>query len=108
MTSPIRSTEQDGRMTAAEMPASETDSIPRIKIRDLMAAALFLSRNQESTLDALRVKLNTDRRAHASRTAGYSVARDVAAELDRLGLADVGLYPKMPRDSRRSETPSSG
>ncbi len=74
--------------------AGETDTIPRIKIRDLISAIQFLSRNDAPTLEALRVKLNADRGTLSGGTAGYSVARDVASELDRLGLAHVGSLPK--------------
>jgi hypothetical protein len=54
--------------------AGETDTIPRIKIRDLISAIQFLSRNDTPTLEALRVKLNADRRTLSGGTAGYSVA----------------------------------
>src|SRR5436190_18894797 len=72
----------------------EKDSIPRIKIRDLMIGVQFLGRNPGATLDALRVKLNSDRNASSGGTAGYAIARDVAAELGKLKYASVGPLPK--------------
>ncbi|ESY71879.1 hypothetical protein X743_18730 [Mesorhizobium sp. LNHC252B00] len=72
----------------------ETDSIPRIKIRDIMSAVQFTNRAQATSLEALRVKVNTDRRESSAGTRGYSIARDVASELAKLGLADVGPLPK--------------
>ena len=78
----------------SDLPAlSETDSIPRIKIRDMMLAVQAMGRGQASTLEDLRLKLNLDR-GEAGRLANYSIARDVAAELGRQGYADVGALPK--------------
>ncbi|QCO16974.1 hypothetical protein D3869_16920 (plasmid) [Azospirillum brasilense] len=71
----------------------ETDSIPRIKIRDMMLAVQAMGRGQASTLEELRLKLNLDR-GEAGRLTNYSVARDVAAELARQGYAEVGALPK--------------
>src|SRR3954447_2762106 len=73
---------------------AETDSIPRIKIRDLMSALQFINRAQATSLEALRVKVNTDRKRSSGGTGGYSIARDVASELAKLGLANVGPLPK--------------
>src|SRR5687768_2071387 len=78
----------------AAAPAAETDSIPRTNVRNLMSAVQFVARARTTTLDALRVKLNTDRRDSSAGTRGYSTARDVASELAKLGLADVGPLPK--------------
>ncbi len=73
---------------------TETDTIPRIRLRDLVSAIQFVGRTEAPTLESLRVKLNADRRTVSGGTAGYSVARDTASELDRLGLALVGPLPK--------------
>jgi len=95
MTSAIPSSETGtAEVPLVDRSAEETDTIPRIKVRDLVSAVQFLSRNDSPTLEALRVKLNADRRTLSGGTAGYSVARDVASELDRLGLANVGPLPK--------------
>ena len=93
-TSAIPSADRMSEGPASPRHAPETDSIPRVRIRDLMVGLQFLGRNPEATLEALRVKLNTDRKAPGGRTAGYSVARDVASELDRLGYANAGPLPK--------------
>src|SRR6266852_9279890 len=91
MTSAIPSSETGtAEVPLVDRSAEETDTIPRIKVRDLVSAVQFLSRNDSPTLEALRVKLNADRRTLSGGTAGYSVARDVASELDRLDLAKVG------------------
>jgi hypothetical protein len=74
-------------------PPIETDSIPRIKIRDIMLAVQALGRNKVSTLEELRLKINLDRKV-VGRTTNYSIARDVAAELGRQGYAEVGALPK--------------
>ena len=74
--------------------ALETDTIPRIKICDLMSGIQFLRRNPEATLEGLRVKLNSDRQKLSGGTSGYATARDVASELDRLGFGEVGPLPK--------------
>jgi hypothetical protein len=93
MTSAIHSSEEIQR-EQPRISTAETDTIPRIKVRDLVSVVQFLSRNNAATLESLRVKLNTDRRKPSGGTAGYAVARDVAAELDRLGLAKIGPLPK--------------
>lgn len=78
----------------SDLPAlSETDSIPRIRIRDMMLAIKAMGRDQASTLEELRLKLNLDR-GKAGRLVNYSIARDVAAELGRQGYAEVGALPK--------------
>ena len=59
-----------------------------------MSGVQFLRRNQAPTLEGLRVKLNSDRGTLSGGTSGYSVARDVASELDRLGFGKVGPLPK--------------
>ena len=74
--------------------ADERDTIPRIKIRDVISSVLFLERNRAATLDGLRVKLNSDRGESSRDTRGYSVARDVAAELRALGFAEISAVPK--------------
>lgn len=95
MTSAILSSEiADSIRPASVAQIVESDTIPRIKIRDLLSGAQFVARNRNATLDSLRVKLNTDRRSLLGGTAGYSVARDVASEMDRLGYAKVGPLPK--------------
>lgn len=94
MTSAIPSVDPNTRLQAVTAHEIETDSIPRLKVRDLMISLQFLGRNPEADLEALRIKLQTDRKMPGARTAGYSVARDVASELDRLGYADVGPLPK--------------
>jgi hypothetical protein len=72
----------------------ERDTIPRIKIRDVISSVLFLQRNRAATLDGLRVKLNSDRGESSRDTRGYSVARDVASELRALGFAEISAVPK--------------
>ena len=59
-----------------------------------MSAVQFINRANATNLDALRVKINTDRRDSSTGTRGYSIARDVASELTKLGLAQVGPLPK--------------
>jgi hypothetical protein len=94
MTSAIHFSEEILREQPRIDVPTETDTIPRIKARDLVSVVQFLSRNNTATLESLRVKLNVDRKKPSGGTAGYAVARDVAAELDRLGLAKVGPLPK--------------
>jgi DNA-binding MarR family transcriptional regulator len=77
-------------------PDAETDSIPRIRARDMMLAIQALGHKGSSTLEELRLKLNLDR-SETGRTANYSVARDVASELGRQGYAEVGPLPKDAR-----------
>ena len=73
--------------------AAETDSVPRIEILDLVTGVKFLEKAPAPTLDDLRLKLNLRREKFGS-TTGYSIARDVASELGRLGYATVGPLPK--------------
>ena len=87
---------QSGEPVEAEQiqaAATETDSVPRIEILDLVTGVKFLEKAQAPTLDDLRLKLNLRREKFGS-TTGYSVARDVASELGRLGYATVGPLPK--------------
>jgi hypothetical protein len=78
-----------------ETTATETDSIPRIRIRDIMLAVQGLGRNEVSTLEELRLKLNLDRDVVGRTTNyNYTIARDVAAELGKQGCAEVGALPK--------------
>lgn len=79
--------------TTTSVVLTETDSVPRIEILDLVTAVNFLARAPAPTLEDLRLKLNLRREKFGS-TAGYSVARDVASELGRLAYATVGPLPK--------------
>ena len=93
------------RSPGAQDGEAETDSIPRIRVRDMMLAIQALGRDRAPTLEELRLKLSLDRH-ETGRTANYSVARDVAGELARQGYADVGPLPKDARAfEKKRDTP---
>lgn len=81
----------------ADVPAA-TDSIPRIRIRDLILVQRAFADQPVLTLEELRLKVSLDRGGPVHRLSHYSVARDVAGELARQGYAEVGPLPKASRD----------
>ena len=83
---------------------TETDTIPRASIEHLFASLQLLRRNAgRSTFDALRLHLlaGSKRRAPNSRTAMWTVARDVLGELSKLGFVVVGTLPRKLADVDR-------
>src|SRR5262249_30970619 len=85
----------DGRSRQAQ-----TDSIPRIAVRDLFAALLGFENKPRRTLEDLRRQFCADRGKYRGDFL-WSAARDNAVELQRLGLVEGGPFPK---DSRAYQT----
>src|SRR5882762_603809 len=71
----------------------ETDSIPRIAIRDMFAALLGFEGHPCRTLEELRRQFCADRGKYRGDFL-WSAARDNAIELPRLGLVEGGPFPK--------------
>ena len=76
-----------------DRPRGETDSIPRILIRDLFAALLGFEGHPSRSLEELRQQFCRDRGKFRGDFL-WSAARDNAVELQRLGLLEGGPFPK--------------
>jgi hypothetical protein len=89
--------------TQNDKPSShsqQTDSIPRITVRDLFSALLGFEKKANRTLEDLRRQFCADRGKYRGDFL-WSAARDNAVELQRLGLIEGGPFPK---DSRAYQT----
>lgn len=86
-----------------------TDTIPRASIDQILAGLRFLAaQNGQSTFEAIRLHLlaASSRRAPNTRSAMWTVARDVLTELEKLKLAKVGVLPRNLSDvDRLRDTP---
>jgi len=85
-----------------------TDTIPRASIAQIFGALGHLATVDKSNFDLVRRYLYSlsGRRAPASATALWTVARDVLTELNRLGLATIGTLPRRRSDvDRLRESP---
>src|SRR5262245_21106277 len=80
--------------------ASETDSLPRLSVRDLFIA-LSCMEGGSSTLEELRLQLCKDRKKPRRGDFLFSTARDAAVEFHRLGLIEGGPFPKDRRAFER-------
>lgn len=78
----------------------ETDTLPRVTIRDLFVALHHCASSKETTLENLRLRYCVDRKTTRAGTSLWSASRDNAAELHRLGYISGGPFPK---DSRYFE-----
>lgn len=85
-----------------------TDTIPRASIAQILGALGHLASVEKSNFEAIRrfLFLQSNRRAPASDTALWTVARDVLTELQRLGRGTVGTLPRRRSDiDRLRESP---
>jgi len=87
----------------------KTDSIPRASIEQIIKGLCFLdSAGGKGTFDQVRIYLNSHstRKSPSTKTAMWSVARDVLTELQKLGFASVGILPRKLSDVEKfSNTP---
>jgi hypothetical protein len=74
--------------------ATETDSLPRIKLEDLFLTIREFEKEPASTLERLRCRICVNRKQKLSGDLYWSTARDNAIELQRLGLLEAGSFPK--------------
>src|ERR1043165_4992538 len=81
-----------------EKPTNETDSLPRVQVRDLFMILRLLAASHETTLENVRLRLCTDRKGQRRGDYLFSTARDTARELQRLRLLEAGPCPKDGRD----------
>jgi hypothetical protein len=81
-----------------EKPTTETDSLPRVQVRDMLIILRLLEGPRESTLENVRLRLCTDRKGQRRGDYLFSTARDTVSELQRLGLLEGGPFPKDSRD----------
>lgn len=72
---------------------AETDSIPRILVRDLFSALLGFEGRPTRSLEEIRQQFCKDRGKYRGDFL-WSAARDNAVELQRLGLVEGGPFPK--------------
>jgi hypothetical protein len=84
-----------------DKPANETDSLPRIQVRDMFMLLRLFDGTDETTLENFRLRLCTDRQTQRRGDYLFSTARDTAAEIQRLGLLEGGPFPKDGRDYAR-------
>lgn len=80
-----------------------TDTIPRASIAQIIGALGHIAQATTADFDSVRQFLyaQSGRRAPASATALWTVARDVLTELQRLELAKVGTLPRRRSDVDR-------
>src|SRR2546426_11686624 len=81
-----------------EKQTNETDSLPRVQVRDMFMTLRLLDAAHETTLENVRLRLCTDRKGKRRGDYLFSTARDTASELQRLGLLEAGPFPKDSRD----------
>jgi len=74
--------------------ASETDSIPRIKLEDLFLILCEFEREAWITLERLRCLICVNRKQKLGGDLNWSIARDNAIELHRLGFLEANSFPK--------------
>jgi hypothetical protein len=80
---------------------AETDSIPRIQLTDLFITLKEFHGEEVRSLDELRLKICANRQKSPAEDRYWATTRDIAVELQRLGLAIGGPFPK---DRRAFET----
>jgi len=81
-----------------EKQTNETESLPRVQVRDMFMVLRLLEGAEETTVENVRLRLCTDRKAQRRGDFLFSTARDTASELQRLGLLEGGPFPKDSRD----------
>jgi len=74
--------------------ATDTDSLPRIKLEDLFLTIREFEKDPATTLERLRCRICVNRKQKLSGDLYWSTARDNAIELQRLGLLEAGSFPK--------------
>lgn len=92
----------------SENAGKTTDTIPRASVAQLLKALGHLAAAEKSTYDGVRrfLQLHSGRRAPATDTALWTVARDVLTEFQRLGYATAGILPRRRSDvGRLRESP---
>ena len=70
------------------MKKLDSDTFPRVTIRDLFMVLNVFDRAAESTLENIRLRICVDRKKQRKGTSLWSAARDTVAELVRLGLME--------------------
>ena len=70
------------------MKKLDSDTFPRVTIRDLFMVLHVFERSAESTLENIRLRICVDRKKQRKGTFLWSAARDTVAELIRLGLLE--------------------
>jgi hypothetical protein len=70
------------------MKKLDSDTFPRVTIRDLFMVLHVFDRSNESTLENIRLRICVDRKKQRKGTFLWSAARDTVAELVRLGLME--------------------
>lgn len=82
-------------MSSAKRTASTvTDSIPRIRMRDLFITLGEFEREPIRSLEDLRLKICGNRQKPAGLDRYYSTAKNIAIELQHLGLVNAESFPK--------------
>ena len=83
--------------------ATDKDSIVRITARDLFISLMLFKKNNNSTIENVRLRLCTDRKKKRRGIYLWATARDTVSELRRLGLIEGG---PLPRDHRQYQDTS--
>jgi hypothetical protein len=76
------------------MKKPETDSIPRVTVRDLFMVLQVFDRTPETMLENIRLRICVDRKKQRRGSFLWSAARDTSAELVRLGLLEGACHAK--------------
>ena len=72
----------------------ESDSFPRISVRDLFIVLSEFERQDQTKLENIRLRMCVDRQKPSRGTSQYSVARDNTGELVKLGYAEGACLAK--------------
>jgi hypothetical protein len=84
----------------ARKSASDSDSI-RVGARDLVLVLRLFRQQSETTLENIRLRICMDRKKPRRGEGLASTARDIAVELQKLGLVKGGPFPKAKSDYPR-------
>ena len=81
-----------------------TDSIPRASVEQIIDVLAYVaSAGRKSTFEQVRLFLaeRSQRKAPGSRTAMWTVARDILSDLQKMGLMNVGALPRKQSHAHR-------
>lgn len=87
-------------MKTVRKPATESDSL-RVGPRDLFLVLRLFRSVPETTLENIRLRICIDRERSRRGEVFATTARDLAVELQKLGLVKGGPYPKSKSDFAR-------
>jgi hypothetical protein len=76
--------------------SANTDTLPRASVQQILGALRFIARSKTATFEQVRAAIVrfAARRSPASADAKWTTARDVLAELQRLGYVSGGPIPR--------------